>query len=264
VAASAVNAPYIAFLNDDVIVTKEWLTELVKVMSANSNVGIVQPKLLKFDHRCFDSAGDFIDKFGFEMRRGGDREEVDRGQYDKDVQIFSARGAAFLIGKDLFSRLGGFDEDLSLTFTDIDLCWRARLEGYRIVYAPKSVVFHYGSASTPSSLRAYYSTKNRILILFKNYETCNALKFGLISMVLNAASVLGEIVINRNGKLAAARLLGIIGFLKALKSTLTKRKVIQSSRKVPDMEIIPLMKKKPLLFTHWLRLFLSQRNRGAR
>ena len=259
VAASAVNAPYIAFLNDDVIVTKDWLTELVRVMDTNPKAGIVQPKLLKFDGKFLDSAGDYIDKFGFEMRRGGDWEEVDYGQYDEDVQIFSARGAAFLISKELFSRLGGFDENLSLTFTDIDLCWRARLEGYQIVYAPKSVVFHYGSASTPSSLRAYYSTRNRISILFKNYETCNALKFGFISIILNFVSVLGEIVISRNGKLAVARLRGIIAFLSDLKITLSKRREVQSSRKVSDTEIMQLMRGKPLLFTHWLRLYLLRK-----
>jgi GT2 family glycosyltransferase len=83
-------------LNNDTYVDPDWVTEIVCVLEANPQVGAAQAKI-KFiqSPNNFNTAGTYIDRFGFAMARGLDEE--DRGQYDRLSEVFSASGAAFAL-----------------------------------------------------------------------------------------------------------------------------------------------------------------------
>ena len=174
---------YVVFLNNDTIVEPHWLVELVSVMETDAKIGAAQSKLLSLaDKRFIDSAGDFIDYYGFPIRRGSWGEE-DKGQYDLIEEIFSARGAAAIVRSKILTEIGAFDADFYLNYEDIDLCWRIRLNGYKIVFVPKSRVYHMGGASvTSSTLSIFYTEKNRISALLKNMSCKYLVKYNPLTL----------------------------------------------------------------------------------
>jgi GT2 family glycosyltransferase len=253
---------FIVFLNNDTWVDPLWLEEIIKVIKKEPLVGACQSKLLLVeDSKRFDSAGDFVDQYGIMMRRGGDWGETDREQYDRVEEIFSARGAAMTIRRSVLKKIGLFDPDYFVTYEDIDICWRIRLGGYKVVYVPSSVVYHIGEASMPPNNpnKAYYITKNWISTLFKNYETRNLLKRLPFALVLAFGSFLAEIFIRHKYGHALNRLKGLLQAFFDFRKLWKKRLYVQNRiRKVPDSEIEYLMKKN-LAFSYWLPLWIKAR-----
>lgn len=167
---------YLIFLNNDTVVKDSFFAMKIKsFFERNPSVGIIQPKIIVLDSNPLrlDYAGGYIDKFGFTYRRG--ESEIDAGQYDQVSEVFYAKGAALAIRRELFDRVGGFDSDYFIHYDDIDLCWRVRLAGYRVAYAPVTVVYH-GKSRTISRLRRtplfipriYYNYRNHIATIVKN------------------------------------------------------------------------------------------------
>lgn len=173
---------FVAFLDNDTEVDKSWLTELVKVLDSDFSIGAAQSKLLRTDKRnAFDYAGDYLTPFGFlsERARGG----KDSGQFDFICDIFSAKSASSIIRKNLLGRIGGFDENYYMYLEETDMCWRVWLAGYRVVFIPKSVVYHaYGTKKKskteyyPDYVVKYYGCRNYISTLIKNLGFLNLLK----------------------------------------------------------------------------------------
>lgn len=174
-AAKLARGEILLFLNNDVFVDSQWLSELIPAFH-NNEVGIVQPKLRSFLHPDWfeyaGAAGGFVDALGYPFCRGRifDTLELDTGQYETDEPIFWASGAAFGIRKSLFEELGGFDEDFEFHMEEIDLCWRALRNGYQVWYMPKSVVYHLGGGSLNalSPRKTFYNFRNNWWMLMKN------------------------------------------------------------------------------------------------
>lgn len=175
-ALQSIESPYVCLLNSDVRVTPGWLEPLVKILDEQEDVAAVQPKILSeqmpthFEYA--GAAGGFLDKWGYPFCRGRilDELEADHGQYDTPTDIFWASGAALLIRTDLFRRLGGFDADYFAHWEEIDLCWRLRRAGYRIVCEPASTVYHVGGGTLAyqSPRKVYLNFRNALLTLRKN------------------------------------------------------------------------------------------------
>lgn len=248
---------YLFFLNVDTIVDPNWLNELIKVMRDYPFVGICQSKLLSLKNpKLFDSAGDFIDKYGVTMRRGGDLLEKDEGQYDKIEEIFSSRGAALMTRREVINEIGLFDPAYFITYEDVDFCWRARLHGYRVLYVPTSIVYHVGEASSPASIKVFYTTKNGIMTLIKNYELHNLFKILPQLIVISLSAAMAEVVIRKKPRQAIDRLRGILWNLLHFKYIWKKRlKVQYCIRRLKDAEIMQYMLKRNLAISHFLPLW---------
>lgn len=171
-----IKADVYCLLNSDVEVTKNWLTPIIPIFSENKNIVAIQPKILNFNNKeqfeYAGAAGGFIDKYGFPFCRGRvfDSLETDNGQYNNQQTIFWASGACFFVRSDTFHQLGGFDEDFFAHQEEIDLCWRIFNTDKKIIYTPKSVVYHVGggtlSASNPR--KTYLNFRNGLYMLLKN------------------------------------------------------------------------------------------------
>jgi len=180
-ALSHVEADIFCLLNSDVRVTNGWLDQILKIFSENNNVGAIQPKILsdrdnsKFEHA--GAAGGFIDKYGYPFCRGRimDVIEEDKGQYDNTIDIFWASGACLFIRADVFRGSGGFDVDFFAHMEEIDLCWRLKNKGYRILYTPESVVYHWGGATLEynNPHKLFLNFRNSLWTLYKNYSGSN-------------------------------------------------------------------------------------------
>ncbi|MFO7800653.1 MAG: glycosyltransferase family 2 protein [Rhodohalobacter sp.] len=176
-AAGYAKGEILVFLNNDAKTDPKWLNGLDESFK-NPDVGIVQPKIKSAEEPDYfeyaGAAGGFIDKMGYPFCRGRifDHVEEDNGQYDTASEIFWASGAAIAIRKELFESLNGFDEDFEFHMEEIDLCWRSHKLGYKVVYEPRSVVFHLGGGSLPmgNPRKVFYNYRNNLTMMTKNLD----------------------------------------------------------------------------------------------
>ena len=172
----AVRAEYYILLNSDVQVTPDWIEPMLSLMDSDAQIAAIQPKILSYSYNDFfeyaGASGGFIDTLGYPFCRGrliGECEQ-DRGQYDDVREIFWATGAAFMVRAEDFRRSGGFDEIFFAHQEEIDLCWRLKRQGRKIMVAPQSVVYHVGAGTLPiwSPRKTYLNFRNNIAMLYKN------------------------------------------------------------------------------------------------
>jgi GT2 family glycosyltransferase len=179
---------YVLIMNSDVFLLGGFLEELIGVIEQNEKIGAVMGKLLlgypEDNGRTIDSTGVCI----LRNRRTTDRGqgEEDRGQYGTVEPIFSPNGAAMLCRREMLEdiKMNGqyFDEAFYAYKEEIDLCWRARLFGWDMMYAPNAVAYHlrgWGKFTkredVPRSVRKH-SFKNRYLMIIKNDHLANILR----------------------------------------------------------------------------------------
>lgn len=163
-------------LNSDVRVTPDWLSPLRNYMDTHPDVAAAQPKLLaEWAHDTFEyagAAGGFLDRDGYPFCRGRlfNVVEPDNGQYDSATSLFWATGAALLIRADDWHAVGGLDGRFFAHNEEIDLCWRLRARGRKIVCVPQSVVFHVGGGTLPKDnpRKTYLNFRNNLTMLHKN------------------------------------------------------------------------------------------------
>jgi len=158
------------FLNNDAFVEGNAISILVEtykdLTSRGVKAGTLQPKLLSVNGLYYDGAGDFVDSFGYPFTLGAG--DANRGQYDCLREIFSARGAAFMIRRALFLAVGGFDEGFFMGLEDVDLGWRLRALGFKNFYVPQAVVYHIGGYSARRSRCISMIPRNMLALLAKN------------------------------------------------------------------------------------------------
>ncbi len=171
-----VDADYYVLLNSDVEVTENWLTGILQKMTQDPTVAAAQPKIkAAFDRQLFEyagGAGGLLDKWSYPYCRGRlfQSLEADNGQYETDTEIFWASGAALFIRADLFHQIGGFDGEYFAHMEEIDLCWRLKRAGYKVMYYPDGEVFHVGGGTLnyQSPRKTFLNFRNSYFTLFKN------------------------------------------------------------------------------------------------
>ena len=174
-AFAQIEAEYYLLLNSDVEVTHHWLTPLIQILDAHPDIAACQPKLLSvFNRTSFEYAGasgGFIDRYGYPFCRGRIFETVekDNGQYDNVADVLWATGAALLIRARDYNKVGGLDGRFFAHNEEIDLCWRLRILGRRIVCVPDSQVFHVGGGTLPkvNPMKTFYNFRNNLTMLYK-------------------------------------------------------------------------------------------------
>ena len=164
IAAKIAKGEYLLFLNNDTVVTHNFISEMVKVMETDKKIAICQSLLLKPDG-SIDSSGDFIDELGVVYNS--------KTKIDEIREVSSAKGASMLVRSDIFKKLGGFDQKFFVTFEDVDLCWRSWILGYRVLIIPASIVYHVGGITIKKlkSEIAFHGFKNQISMKITNFET---------------------------------------------------------------------------------------------
>jgi GT2 family glycosyltransferase len=169
---------YYAIVNSDVELTPNWLNPIIKKMEEDPTVAACQPKILNaLDRTKFEYAGGsggWIDRYGYPFCRGRilNTLESDSAQYNNVEDIFWASGAASVIRAKLFHQFHGFDQDYFAHQEEIDLCWRFKKAGYRILAIPSSVIYHEGGAtlSYQNPKKVFLNFRNNLATIFKNME----------------------------------------------------------------------------------------------
>jgi GT2 family glycosyltransferase len=175
-ALAQIEADYYVLLNSDVEVTPGWLEPMLDYLQKHPDVAACQPKILSHHNRTHfehaGAAGGFIDGLGYPFCRGRILAvtEEDRGQYDEVCDVFWASGACLVIRADVFEKEGGFDDDFFAHMEEIDLCWRLKSRGYRVVCVPQSKVYHVGGGTlhVEHPRKTYLNFRNNLFLLYKN------------------------------------------------------------------------------------------------
>jgi GT2 family glycosyltransferase/glycosyltransferase involved in cell wall biosynthesis len=137
---------YVLFLNNDTLVQQGWLSEMLRVIRSNPSVGIVGIKQL-FPYTSV------IYHTGIVFARSGAPEhlyphlDASLPQVNHEREYQAVNGACLLIGRELFSDCGGFDEAYVNGYEDVDLCMAARQRGRKVVCCTSAYIYHYGQIS---------------------------------------------------------------------------------------------------------------------
>ncbi|MEI6529450.1 MAG: glycosyltransferase family 2 protein [Candidatus Falkowbacteria bacterium] len=171
--AAADACEYIVTANMDTEMTKEWLSELIRALDDNPEAGIAQSKILLFPkndeekkYPKINSLGNVIHYLGFGFTSG-------YGEADKEIEGCPeikgyASGASFIIRSSVLAKIGGYNEEYYMYHDDMEISLKAKLAGYKIILAPKSVIFHKYEFKR-STRMIYYMERNRYLTLLTFY-----------------------------------------------------------------------------------------------
>ncbi len=167
---------YYALLNSDCRVSEGWLNAMVTLMESDKTIAATQPKVLSYaKKRRFEHAGGsggWIDSLGYTFSRGRIFlvVEKDKKQYDDAAEIFWASGAAMLVRADVWHQFGGFDPLFWAHFEEIDLCWRMKRAGYKIMAQPLGVVRHVGGGTMEygNPKKTFLNFRNNLFAVYKN------------------------------------------------------------------------------------------------
>ena len=167
---------YILLINNDTYFKEFNIDALIKRLKSSDKIGIVCPKL------CFAWANNPIQFAGYTplsnitiRNQAIGFGEEDHGQYDKGHPTPYAHGAAMLIKREAIKKVGLMPECFFLYYEEIDWSMMFTRAGYEIWYDPACTVFHKESQTTGqnSPLRTYYITRNRLLLVKRNYKGFN-------------------------------------------------------------------------------------------
>ena len=176
-------ADYVLFINNDTVVDKYFLKELLDLLKDREDAGIVVPKIYfekgyefhkdrykeeELGKVIWYAGGEFDWRNVLAKHKGVD--EVDIGQYSQISVTDFASGCAFLIKSDVLKKIGLFDEKFFLYYEDSDLSLRTKKSGYKIYFCPLSIVWHKNASSSGGSgsdLQDYYISRNRLLFAVK-------------------------------------------------------------------------------------------------
>jgi len=196
VALRKIKEGYIVFLNDDVVVTKNWLKPIITYMDLHPNVGACQPKIKNLVRRdYFDyagGAGGLMDVYGYPYCRGRVfyTIEKDTDQYNDMIDLVWCSGACFVTKQSVLSDTGFMDEIFFIYQEEADLSWRMHFHNYRLVYVPDSAVYHFGSATMKNGTfrKTYLHHRNTIILLLKNYTVTELLRYMPVRIFLDCIS----------------------------------------------------------------------------
>jgi len=228
--AAATDADVLVFLNPDTVPQPGSVAALVRVLE-DETVGVVQSRLRLLDEPdLLNSSGNVLHVSALAWP-GGYRDRA--ASLSEEREIAYASGAACAVRADVFRRLGGFTPELFLYQEDLELCWRARLAGLRVVVTPDADVLHEYTFERADRRKEYYLERNRLVFLLTAYS---ARLLGLLIPVLVAAELGLALLALREGWLRE-KARGWLWLARHASWLADRRRRTQPLRVVPDREL---------------------------
>jgi GT2 family glycosyltransferase len=243
-----VDADYYILLNSDIQVTPGWIEPVIAQMEGDANISAAAPKIKSYERKNYfehaGAAGGFIDQLGYPFCRGRLFYEVeeDLGQYDQSGEIFWASGAALFIRSNCWHEVGGFDERFFAHMEEIDLCWRLKNIGYKIMYCAQSTVYHVGGGTlnAENPFKTYLNFRNNLWLIKKNVPAMRSTYVIGLRMWLDLIALLRFIGEGKR-KDAWAVSKAHQSFVRSLFRKVAKKEVVRSEEKA-DTNDIPQIK----------------------
>lgn len=200
---------YIFFLDSDTVIDKKLLSELVKTAELDSKIGLICPKMYYFDQKnTIWYAGSFVNLFTSRTLNIGCNED-DHGQYDQ-VRETQFAPTAYLAKRSVINKLKSHDETFFMTYGDTDYGFRARENGFKVIFCPTAKLWHRLEREKNQNtvralgfnlpLRAYYFPRNRVIFMKKHAPKLNYIIFVLVFFPLVTWYMTYKIIIFKGGK----------------------------------------------------------------
>lgn len=165
----ASRAPYVLLLNNDIEVTPDFIEEMLAAIRRHKKAFSCAARMIQFhDRDRLDDAGNYYCALGWAYARGKGK---DIHTYEKEEKIFASCAGAAIYRRKIFEKIGYFDEEHFAYLEDMDVGYRARINGYENWYAPKAMVYHVGSGTSGSRYNHFktrYSSRNNVYLIYKN------------------------------------------------------------------------------------------------
>jgi hypothetical protein len=256
---------YVAVLNNDIIVTPDWLSRLVRVLERDQNVAVVCPRKLSLaTSHVLDGCGGALNVLGQGWDRGESEDDV--GQYSDFAEVTHPSGAIFLSRRKLMDEFGFFlNPDFFLLIDDVDFglrCWKA---GYKVVYTPDCVVYHARSPTLGglNERNLYYYTKNLLAMTFEIFSLSTFIRLSPILIETQLAQAFYLLSFHKKNHAVPSVLRAVKDFLFNLRLYSTRRVRVA---KTGDKEILNKFSQSLVIFEEsrhrekLIRLFLSVNN----
>ena len=229
VGASHARGAVLLFLNPDTVVAPDAVDALAAALGDRS-VGIAMPRLRLLDEPgLLNSAGNVVHVSGLAWP-GGYRLPADEVRELRDVPY--ASGAALAVRRDVFEELGGFTDELFLYQEDLELSWKARMRGLRVVLDPRADVYHeYAYALDPEKL--YFLERNRLVFVLSAFSARLLL---VAAPVLVSVELAMPLLAWRQGWLGK-KAAGWAWCVRNARWLARHRRATQRLRRVPDREL---------------------------
>ena len=169
---------YILCINNDIIITHDFLTPLLKKLQENPKIGVVCPKVYFNDPPQNLQYTGYTEFNPITIRNHGiGYNEPDTGQYNEDKITSYAIGAAMLFPREVLEKVGLMSEYFFLYYEDMDWGRRVRNAGYEIGYVHNAKVYHKDSVTTGQNSPnfTYYNNRGRLIYMRRNIEFPNSL-----------------------------------------------------------------------------------------
>lgn len=241
------DADLLLLLHDDLALAPEATAVLAAAFATDPNLSIVGPKLREWsDQPTLQEVGMTVDLLGRaeSLLEPG---ELDQGQQDGQREVLYVSTAGMMLRTDVLADVRGFDPRFPALRDDLDLCWRAWLQGHRVEVVPAAVGYHLAAASRHARPlgrgRAWepreLAERNTMATLLKCYGLARLLWVLPLVLLVGACKVVAFLVTRRfSDALAVAR--AHVWNLAQLPRTLRRRRDVQRRRELADSELTRL------------------------
>lgn len=226
---------YVVFLNPDTSVEADWLEPMLKLFESDPTVGMVTPKILLMnDPTRVNTCGNNVHLTGLALCRGVNK-SCDSSFVAHVTEVNAVSGAAFMMRRDLYLTLDGFDEMMFMYMEDTDLSMRARLAGYKTYYVPESIVYHdyrlrFGRRKT------FYQERNRYVMLLKLLRWRTLLL--MLPAFLFAEAITWGFTLLKDRSNIVNKPGAYLSIFRMWRGIMANRKRIQALREISDAELI--------------------------
>ncbi len=230
VALEDAHGSYIGLLNPDTIAAPNWLEEVVKVLDRKIDVGICASKMIAYDTKLIDCAGDGFSVWLKGFKRGeGERPD----SFSEPGYVFGASAGAALYRRSMIEVVGFLDSDYFLMHEDTDYNVRAQLAGWKVFYASDALVYHKvrSSIGRMSDTAIYYSLRNIEYVRIKNIPAAILLRRSLHLFLYGVFEFIYFVL--RHGKIRLY-VRAKVSVLRGMPVMLKKRAAVLRLRKVSD------------------------------
>lgn len=230
------SSEYVAFVNNDAILHKNWVRDVLSIIRSDQMIGAVAGKVLKPDG-TIDSIGGLIQYPSGRARFNRDHE----GGEIEDVAVLP--GSAFMIKKGIALKVGFLDMNYFVLYEETDFFWRLRLAGYRCVYSPKALSWHLHAFTFSQEVswthfrKYYFYLRNMMWSNLKNLDERHLVPYILFEIAFSIKQAIKLLLPSRDRNVREyikAYYVAIVTTLLSMRKIVQKRRFIQSIRKVPD------------------------------
>ncbi len=236
---------YLAVVNQDIRVTKQWAEPLIHILDTDEVCGAVQPRILLYpDTERINSYGNTIHYLGFGYTLGYQK-NTHEYPCQSDTPLASCSGATVMFRLSAVSAAGGIDPSFFMYYEDSDLSWRLRMAGFSLRLACSSTVYHRYEFSK-SIKKFYYMERNRLLMILKNYSARTLFLIFPMMFIMECGVILygliGSLVLRRTSLTFWEKLKGYAFFFKPTTWVTLgiARRHAQQMRVIPDDQLIDL------------------------